>query len=948
MYFFPNLKKYFFLIILLYQNNINIISASTTDFEMDRVCADANFDKYKHKTGYRTVQHFADDEGMFLSSPHPFYRSLFMTREKSDMNLFIKSIGFELFIVALGGASFINYLIFIILWCVHKGFFRILSEKEKAERQKSKCRYCKFFVMFICLLISAALSCFGILFISNFKTNVNLSDCSYLRFTNHGLYGLTKNFAGTFNLRESFANLTYSLNNIDNFYSRMNLFDNNINTIKDEFDSRMEECNSFAVDNKVITPNPDGSNFDYIKTNYQDLYGPKTNKSTLIGIIYQHYTEKIEPIIQTLEEIKSDYQYLIQNKNDYISELTIYEKYFDTMTQMYQKLNDKIGRVLVDYTDMGVETIYYMTIILYVIYPLIIIILIIFIYIYVCKAQVGLCIVKYLRILIHVLWNILFVFTALGFIISGYIGSYRRYSSDLTISFNYLIGSGLINNPNSDENIFIEFAQDTSVSRSIGLFSACYNSSQSTNIANILDIKNTLLFYFNKLYQDYNTLLKLIYHNNLDESIPPLIQNHKNLLDTFLFNISKTTSSPTHLENDVSRYFKIVNKYTDYGNEETYQIDCATKMYDIWTSNRYDCPSGYIYSLDGSREKNCLVISDKEWTEDSIELRYLAICKMINEQSTGDQIKKYLKRIKKFYESNSNLITSMKSGADLLIDLYEQLVYSFNYELRIDNETLKNFTLPFSMFTNDENIFSIFDCGILKQDLIDFYDTVRNKLSSISIAHLVLLLLLNIFNLVAIYFLMTVLYTFYRTGPEEKQRKSTKEKTNDKLITINTKNKNKRKSSVAQQSNKRKTKSKLYVSMGKGTNSDTPSSSTDNMRTSNNESSQNEDEESEERTTSKKRTSSSQTSSSGTGSGSNSRSGTGSASGSRSGTGSYTGSGSRSGSGSQSQSKSKSKSKSSSKSYKKSKRKRRSTVKEEEEEEDEIEDGVRDDGSAMS
>ena len=49
MYFFPNLKKYFFLIILLYQNNINIISASTTDFEMDRVCADANFDKYKHK-----------------------------------------------------------------------------------------------------------------------------------------------------------------------------------------------------------------------------------------------------------------------------------------------------------------------------------------------------------------------------------------------------------------------------------------------------------------------------------------------------------------------------------------------------------------------------------------------------------------------------------------------------------------------------------------------------------------------------------------------------------------------------------------------------------------------------------------------------------------------------------------------------------------------------------
>ena len=114
MYFFPNLKKYFFLIILLYQNNINIISASTTDFEMDRVCADANFDKYKHKTGYRTVQHFADDEGMFLSSPHPFYRSLFMTREKNNLNLFIKSIGFELFIVALGIFSFFNHFVFCV------------------------------------------------------------------------------------------------------------------------------------------------------------------------------------------------------------------------------------------------------------------------------------------------------------------------------------------------------------------------------------------------------------------------------------------------------------------------------------------------------------------------------------------------------------------------------------------------------------------------------------------------------------------------------------------------------------------------------------------------------------------------------------------------------------------------------------------------------------------
>ena len=127
MYIFPKMKNLFFFILFLYYFNLNLISSSTTDFEMDRVCKDAKFDKYEQKTGYRTAQHFADDEGMYLSSPHPFYRSLFMTREKGDINLFIKSIGFEMFIVALGGAAFINYIIFIILWALHKGFFRIMG-----------------------------------------------------------------------------------------------------------------------------------------------------------------------------------------------------------------------------------------------------------------------------------------------------------------------------------------------------------------------------------------------------------------------------------------------------------------------------------------------------------------------------------------------------------------------------------------------------------------------------------------------------------------------------------------------------------------------------------------------------------------------------------------------------------------------------------------------------
>ena len=920
MFLFSLRTNFFFLAIIILHLNLTLINTSTTDFEMERVCSAANFDKYKQKSGYRTAQHFADDEGMYATSSHPFYRSLFMTREKNNLNLFIKSIGFELFIVALGIFSFFNHFVFIIVWVLHKGIFRILSDEEKAERLKSKCRYCKFFLVFLFLLISLALSVFGILFIKNFKDSINLSDCAYLRFTNHGLFGDNENFAGTYNLQEAFINYTYSLNSIENFYSRMNLFNNDINSVNQEFNERMEDSNNFAIQNSVISPNPDKGLFDFISINYQEIYGPKTNESTILGTINKYYNERIIPILETLDEIKGDFRFFLENKANYINQIGKYAIYFDTMTQMYQILNDNIGRVYADYTDQGVNTIYYLTVIIYFIFPVIILLLIILNFIYVCKKEVGVCIVKFVRIIIHVLWNFLFLFTTLGFVLSGYIGSYRRYSYNLAPSFNQLISSSIIANPNSDENIFQEFANDSSISRSVNLFSDCYNSSRSTNLANILEITDNLLLYFNKLYQDYNTLLQYIYHSNINEDISQYISENEAILNTYLYNISKTTSSSTHRENDITKYFDILNQYTDFGNENTYQIDCITKMYDIWTTNREDCPEGYIYSLDGSQEKNCLVISDNEWTTEMIHLRYLPICRTKDQESTGAQIDKYLKRIKEFYESNNELIIKMKNGADILIELYEDLIDKFNTELRLDNNTFLNFTTPFSKFTYEEDIYNVFDCGILKQDLIDFYHIIRSKLSLISIAHMVILLLICIFNVLAIYFLIPVLYTFYRkeTSLEIKRSsKSSNERKNDKLLTINKSNKRR---STVKDNTKGKTKSKLYVSMGKHTQSETPSSSTENLHSSNHasETSQNEEEEEEEENEEKKGNSKSRSNQSRS---KKTRS-------------------KESGSNSQPKSKSKSKSGKESKSGKKDNKG--------EEEEEEIESGIRDDGSAMS
>ena len=70
--------------------------------------------------------------------------------------------------------------------------------------------------------------------------------------------------------------------------------------------------------------------------------------------------------MDTLDDIKDDYRHFLTYKNDYITEIEKYSIYFDIMTQMYQILNNNIGRVYNDYTDEGVNTVYYLMYIIYI------------------------------------------------------------------------------------------------------------------------------------------------------------------------------------------------------------------------------------------------------------------------------------------------------------------------------------------------------------------------------------------------------------------------------------------------------------------------------------------------------------------------------------------------------------------------------------------------------
>ena len=872
---FIKIKNSFYIILILLLNNIYQIKTATTEYEMERVCLSAEYDKSEHKTGYRTIQHYVDDDNIELSNAHPFYRTLFIEGKREQLNIFIKSIALELVIIAVAVIAFVNYFLLLCLWAGHCGIFKKFTEEEKLQKQ-SRCKYCRFIIMLIIFFISLALNVFGILIISSYKKAINLSDCSLLRFTNHGLYGIDENYAGAHNLKDSFINSSYSLNKIDSFYSKMFVYYNEINSANREFNDRMKDCNAYAVNDSIYSPNPDSELFDYITVNYQSIYGPKTNESTLLGRINQKYIEKIKPIVEILSEIKNDFEQLIANKNTYISQLRTYSQYFNTMKMMYEALNRNIGKVYNSYMESGTKIVYNLAIILYYIFPIFIIFLIIFIFIYICKKDSSGAI-KNIRIVVHILWNIIFVFSGLSLILSGYIGSYRKYSYDLIPSFNYLISSTIIMNDTSEENLFINFANDSDISRSLELFNACYNSSQSTNIAYILGIRDSLIYHFDKIYQDYNSLLQYVYNNSLNEDITSFVTEKKSILDSYLNNVTKTTSYETHLENDVSKYIQELNKYTDYGNKDTYQIDCVTNIYDIWVNNKNDCPSGYTYSIEGSQTKNCLLIS--EWIHDMYDLRYKPVCKLKNRGNTRIKVDNYLDRLKGYYDQNKKLIINMKMGVDILVNLHDKLIENIKLELNNDNKTFLNFTLPYSMFTNNSNIYDLFDCGILKDDLIDFYDFTRHKLSTNSIIHMILLLIISIINIIGIYLLIKILYIFNRTPyekedpiPEMKEinvrnKKNVKNLDDKDLLSVKKSNKNR----TSKDSNKNKkinnekindlkkgTKSKIFVGLGKNKgDDDTPSSSGEKLRTTqgnfDNKSSEEEEEnESEENVNNKK------------------------------------------------------------------------------------------------
>ena len=839
--------SYLLLFILFYFLLFTIpkTKSATTDYEADRVCEEGDYQNYERRTGYRSIDHFAQDTNCDkLPYAHKFYTSLFLEGKQTNNIKFLISIIGELVPALLFVVSIAVYVFLLCLWRCHCCLFKEYTEKEQYALKK-RCKFLKLIIIIVLFIVSAGISVVGYMQISFYKKSVLLSDCGFLHFTNHGLYGLTpsedknlSHYGGSYYLKDTFVNISYSLEDFSNLYSKLFKLYDNIISLDSDFTKDITDFNDYAVNNQVFSPNPNTQIYDYIKMNYQSIFGGYTNSDTILGILYKNYDDHISPIVKSLTEMKTDFESIISIKNSFQVQLKQYGEYFESMEKMYNLINSNIGQIYSKYKKRS-TTLSDTAKVFYIINIILIVLLLFFYFFYLCKKEATFCVTKIIRKFVHVIWNLLYLFSASGFLISCFFAVFRKYSYSLIPSFNSLISFDVINDRVSEENLFKDYAETTEIE----LFNMCYNPTHSTNIIDILGIKDSILSYFNNIYQDYSTLLQAL-NTSLDTtSIEDYITKNLAEIDTYIDDITKTTSYATHAESDVSLYIKILNKYTDYSDPEGFQIDCITKTYDRWAANINSCPDGFVYSNDGSQSKNCLIFSD--WDTDSVQLRYMGVCDKKGGGVTYESVYIYYNRIKNYIEKNKQLVSDMKQSAKTLTGIYKDISDNIKKEIDNDNATFQNFTQPFSMLLGNDpdlNIYDLYDCGLLKNDLIDFYDLTRNRLSKISIFHLVAFALYSAINMSAIVLFLKQLYIFKKQPIEEIEELSPEPVTNNEnkdnaankanekeveIISINKSNKLKPNASKTVQEKEIKgTKSKLFVSLGK--NKGTSLSSNDN------------------------------------------------------------------------------------------------------------------------
>ena len=594
-----------------------------------------------------------------------------------------------------------------------------------------------------------------------YKRTMNASTCGLIQFTFNSINGIKYStlpkWAGYQNLKNLFDSTIAAVDDLDANYSLLfPYYDSIVTQDTDYIDSIITYSTEYG-EKEIKSPNPDST--EKIHPIYQSLYAPYTTSSTSLGYIYSTYMNSINLIVTSMKNIKSDIDNIKSNSSDLKVLLTSLSSEFDNLITVYTTIENnlvenylKIKNLIIDKLALSSQIIYGMAMAL-------MILCIVMTAIYSCKTSPN---AKKMKYFIHVYWNIMLAIIILLILLSSFFGVFMVITKDIIPIFHYLVSEDYLSN----ESIYGTLSTNT-----VKYFQLCINNTNN-DLSSALSLKTSLFSLIDSLYQHYNQLK--IYTEAIEQYETDIVyfEENNNMLKEYSEDFSLTTDS-TYTVHDVTYCLNQFSRWTDYSHEEAIQTECGLGTQDQWVGNNKYCKENYVYSLSASYEKNCLVISD--WRIELVTQRYLTACLSVEGNPVNTGAQKFFGSINKYNTDNINLLNQMIKGNNYLKAEYLNIISEIKLELENNKKILDEFVEPYTEFNKieeDSSTYEMFNCSIIKNDLIGFYDKLHYEFKVYSIVEISMTFSIAIFSYMSTYFMIRSIYRAQNTIDEKQESPS--------------------------------------------------------------------------------------------------------------------------------------------------------------------------------
>ena len=699
---------YFFIFIILLNSCI-----SSFIEEINNICQKVN---KKHNSIYKTSNEFFKSINYDFDTRGNIYQKL--QKNYDDYLAGIKleeNKEFPIFYL-IGDYLLNKYIIpIIIIWIIFGIlFFKKLLIFKHSFQLRIISKFSQNMIIIIIYFLLLILSIIIFVKINDLKSSTNESYCNLLKFfyeLNHGKIkekdlNNIKNididngdlWPGLYDLSSILLDSAEAINKISLNKNKTFLFLEEINDNINEYQKLIKLLISTASQ-KIINPNY-AQDFD-ILTRYSYEFNNLSRFNSYINTIHSefiHYFYNATELIKSL----NNYCTLLSKKSCfYDCELDhLFSRIIDFSSLMKEKSFNMTSNIII-YQEHFEIIIFVMNIIN--IISLIFSLCVIILFILILHKNFT-----WIRISIHIIWNIGFILIIFYICILYYSVGYG------TIIYNslYLLDRQILK---TNKSIF---------------FNKCLNTEES-DLRDVLDLidKNSVLIDIDRYYKNIYPILNSLGY--FEQEIPKLnnIKKITNNFNNYLNNYALSTNA-TYKTSDVNFVLNEITKITNHSKNQENRDDFFCDSNDIWVSSKAKCHD-YIYIsrydihndfIRKKEDKYCFIIQDNYQPSD-LKIIYENICT----KRAFNQLTQYIIGLTKYYNSNENLANSLEKTLKEIERYNKKLSKAILYQIELCKKDISDLTDIYNPILGNVNITFLFKCGGLKPKIINFYDITYNQ-----------------------------------------------------------------------------------------------------------------------------------------------------------------------------------------------------------------------------